>query len=67
MFLVQPGPAGPLHGIVNGVDYGDWDPSIDPLIPHRFSPSDLSGKLANKRELLEQFELEFSYRFGSGR
>ena len=41
-----------LVGIVNGVDYGEWDPRTDPLIPVRYGPKDLSGKLECKRTLL---------------
>jgi starch synthase len=51
-----------LRGIVNGVDYGDWDPATDALIPHNYTPDDLSGKSQNKKELLEQFELGFDER-----
>jgi len=38
-------------GILNGVDYSEWDPSIDPLIDTRYSREDLSGKRAVKRAL----------------
>jgi len=41
-----------LYGIVNGVDYGVWDPELDDLIPAKYSASDLSGKAACKRALL---------------
>ena len=41
-----------LYGIVNGVDYGVWDPELDDLIPARYSANDLSGKAACKRALL---------------
>ncbi|MCA8958096.1 MAG: glycogen synthase, partial [Planctomycetes bacterium] len=51
--------SGVLHGIVNGVDYGDWDPAADPLILHPYTADDLSGKAANTRELLEAFELPY--------
>ena len=46
-----------LTGIVNGVDYGDWNPEKDPLIPRSYSAADLSGKTAAKRDLLEDFGL----------
>ena len=46
-----------LVGILNGVDYGTWDPSLDPKIPQRYSSDDLSGKAANKALLLERFGL----------
>ena len=47
-----------LRGIVNGVDYGDWNPASDPHLPHPYDAEDLSGKAAMKRALLERFELD---------
>jgi len=44
-------------GIVNGVDYGDWDPGTDPLIPHQFTATDLSGKARMKEALLSRMGL----------
>jgi starch synthase len=46
-----------LRGILNGVDYSQWTPEADPLIPHPFSAEDFSGKELCKRRLLETFEL----------
>jgi starch synthase len=46
-----------LVGIVNGVDYGDWDPAHDPLIPHNFSSDDLGGKAKMKDALLGRMSL----------
>ena len=46
-----------LLGIVNGVDYGDWDPAADPLIPHHFTAEDLSGKSKMKAALLQRLQL----------
>ncbi len=45
---------GRLIGILNGVDYTDWDPSIDELIPAKYSPGDLEGKTRCKSALLER-------------
>jgi starch synthase len=47
-----------LSGILNGVDYADWDPATDRLIPALFSPADLSGKARSKAGLLDMFGLE---------
>lgn len=46
-----------LTGILNGVDYGEWNPETDPYIAARYSAEDLAGKLACKRDLLREFGL----------
>jgi starch synthase len=43
-----------LVGIVNGVDYGDWDPATDPNLFYHYSADDLAGKRTCKRELLRE-------------
>ena len=50
--------AGVLHGILNGVDYRDWDPATDRLIPRNFGPGDLAGKKACRDELGRLFGLD---------
>ncbi len=47
-----------LHGILNGVDYEDWDPVRDPFLPARYSAGDLSGKRTCRRALLSEFGLD---------
>jgi starch synthase len=49
-----------LSGILNGVDYGAWDPARDALIPERYGPHDLGGKAVCKRELVKMFGLPAS-------
>jgi starch synthase len=44
-----------LSGIVNGIDYEEWNPETDPLIPARFSARDLTGKVKCKEYLLDYF------------
>jgi starch synthase len=44
-----------LSGILNGVDYREWSPDVDPLIPARFSVDDLAGKRVCKAQLLREF------------
>ena len=46
-----------LTGILNGVDYEEWDPSTDKLIPANYSPSDLAGKRVCKQQLLGELGL----------
>jgi starch synthase len=46
-----------LTGILNGVDYAAWSPERDKVIASRYSPKDLSGKLACKKNLVETFGL----------
>ncbi len=46
-----------LHGIINGIDYVEWNPASDPHIPARFSAEDLSGKAGCKAEVLRRFGL----------
>ncbi len=46
-----------LYGILNGVDYAQWNPKNDPHLPERYGPDDLTGKAACKRELLKRFGL----------
>jgi starch synthase len=44
-----------LSGIVNGVDYSQWNPETDPYLAAHYSKSDLSGKRICKRALLHEF------------
>jgi starch synthase len=46
-----------LSGILNGVDYREWNPESDPLIPARYSAQDLNGKAVCKEHLLREFGL----------
>ena len=48
-----------FEGILNGVDYSVWDPDADKLIPHNYNDEDLTGKVENKKALLERSGLEY--------
>ncbi|HWH70856.1 MAG TPA: glycogen synthase GlgA [Candidatus Sulfotelmatobacter sp.] len=48
---------GVLVGILNGVDYAEWNTINDPYIPAQFSAKDLSGKQAGKLALQKEFGL----------
>ena len=49
--------SGDLFGILNGVDYEEWDPAIDPNIAGHYTASDLAGKKECRRDLLHAFGL----------
>lgn len=46
-----------LVGILNGIDYDQWDPERDLNLPVPFSASKMAGKAAAKRRVLETFGL----------
>jgi starch synthase len=43
--------AADVTGILNGVDYSEWNPAVDPFIATRYSENDLSGKRICKDKL----------------
>ena len=49
-------------GILNGVDYTQWNPAVDTLIPARYTPDDLTGKRICKAELQRRFLLDVNPR-----
>lgn len=48
-----------LYGIVNGVDYEDWDPATDKDIPARYSPRTIELKEESKKLLLSGQNLPY--------
>jgi len=46
-----------LVGILNGIDYDQWNPEHDVNLPMPFNASKMGGKAAAKRRLLEAFGL----------
>ena len=49
--------AGDLFGVMNGVDYEEWDPSVDRHIAAQYTVDDLSGKARCKASLQQELGL----------
>jgi len=47
-----------IVGILNGVDYDEWNPATDRYLKHRYTPQDLSGKQETKRAMLDWLNLD---------
>lgn len=47
-----------LHGILDGVDYRQWDPATDSKIAAHYTPEKLDGKVACRKDLLHAFSLD---------
>ena len=52
------GRAADLRGILNGVDYTQWNPETDGNLAAHYSPKDLAGKRECRADLLHAFGLE---------
>ncbi len=50
--------AADLHGILNGVDYAQWNPAVDRYLAAHFTPQNLDGKRICRADLLHAFGLE---------
>jgi starch synthase len=48
---------GALFGILNGVDYDEWNTTSNPRLKHPYSLRDLKGKAANKADLQRELGL----------
>jgi len=46
-----------LFGVLNGIDYDQWNPAADPNVPHRFDVETLDRRVANKTALQQQARL----------
>jgi starch synthase len=49
--------AGVLSGILNGVDYEEWDPRRDRFLPQHFDADQLDTKQALRKELMQRLGL----------
>lgn len=47
-----------LVGIINGIDYEEWNPQSDNFMTHHFSSDDLGGKARTKAQIQEYFSLK---------
>ncbi len=50
--------AATVTGILNGVDYEEWNPATDKFTAAKFLPTDLSGKALDKADLLATFGIK---------
>ncbi|MBU0566518.1 glycogen synthase GlgA [bacterium] len=51
--------ASDLSGVINGIDYDEWNPAIDTYISQNYTPATLSDKEKNKENLLKEQGLNF--------
>jgi starch synthase len=50
--------AADLHGILNGVDYAQWNPATDGHLAAHYTPENLEGKRICRADVLHAFGLE---------
>lgn len=50
-----------LYGILNGVDYEEWNPEKDKFIVQRYSIKNLKGKKLCKADLMKEFQILEKY------
>ncbi len=58
--------SGTVSGILNGVDYSEWNPARDKLIVRQYSAEHLDGKNECKYDLMRQFGLNETAARASG-
>ncbi len=51
-----------LYGVLNGIDYTEWNPSRDKFLPKRFDMENLEGKRECKKQLVKEASLDRSER-----
>jgi starch synthase len=49
-----------LHGILNGIDYDEWNPATDKEIPAQYTVKNHDRKTESKTKLLKDMKLEFN-------
>jgi starch synthase len=50
--------AADLHGVINGIDYEQWNPAKDPALARPYSADEPEGKAACREALRRELELE---------
>jgi starch synthase len=55
------GRSGALIGILNGVDYAEWNPGTDAHIPHHYSAKRMAGKERNKQAVMQELGLDYHF------
>lgn len=48
-----------LHGILNGIDYDEWNPATDKEIPAQYTMKNHDKKVESKKKLLQEMGMEF--------
>jgi starch synthase len=46
-----------LAGIINGIDYNEWNPATDEYLPAKFDPKNVSGKAKCKEQVQQAYKL----------
>ncbi len=49
---------GDLHGILNGIDYEEWNPKTDPWIAKNYNADHINGKSQCKKDLIRRLKLK---------
>ncbi|MFH1825491.1 MAG: glycogen synthase GlgA [Candidatus Firestonebacteria bacterium] len=49
-----------LYGIINGIDYNQWNPETDKNLPLTYNIASISKKLEIKKHLLNKFNIPFN-------
>lgn len=49
-------------GVLNGIDYGIWNPEVDRHIPHAYSAEDFAGKFQDKAALRQRLLLQDKFK-----
>ena len=51
-----------LYGILNGIDYGIWDPQTDKKLARNYSADTVDDKYVNKEALQKELGLKVDYK-----